>query len=119
MDWIKDAETGDTVEVSGTMSTKVTGELDVAAMLHDFNSLSPDSVAIPRRTLDQIDHSLDAVEFPAWIGDDDIWRRISSETSFTVPGEQRRGAGGIRGRTRPAGRDPCRAQRTSLDRGSG
>jgi hypothetical protein len=97
LDWIKDAGTGDTVEVSGTKRTKVTGELDVAAMLRDFNSLSPDSAAIPRRTLDQIDDSIDAVEFAAWIGDDDIWRRISSETSFTVPEEQRQGAGGIEG----------------------
>lgn len=97
LDWINDAQTGDAVEVSGTKSTKVSGELDVAAMLRDFNSLSPDAAAIPRRTLDQIDDSIDAVEFAAWIGDDDIWRRISSETSFTVPEEQRQGAGGIEG----------------------
>jgi hypothetical protein len=45
LDWIKDADTGDTVEVSGTESTKVTGELDIPAMLGDFNSLSP----TPRR----------------------------------------------------------------------
>ena len=97
LDWINDAQTGDAVEVSGAKSTKVSGELDVAAMLRDFNSLSPDAAAIPRRTLDQIDDSIDAVEFAAWIGDDDIWRRISSETSFTVPEEQRQGAGGIEG----------------------
>jgi hypothetical protein len=97
LDWIENAEMGDTAEVAGTKSTKVTGELDVAAMLGDFNSLSPDSAAIPRRTLDQIGDSIDAVEFTAWIGEDDIWRRISSETSFTVPEEQRQGAGGIEG----------------------
>jgi hypothetical protein len=83
--------------VSGAESTKVVGELDVAAMLRDFNNLSPDSTAISRRTLDQIDDSIDAVEFAAWIGDDDIWRRISSETTFTVPEEQRQGTGGIEG----------------------
>jgi hypothetical protein len=97
LDWIEDAETGDTAEVSGMESTKVAGELDVAAVLRDFSNLSPDSAAIPRRTLDQIDDSIDAVEFAVWIGDDDIWRRISSETSFTVPEEQRQGTGGIEG----------------------
>jgi hypothetical protein len=97
LDWIKDADTGDTVEVSGTESTKVTGELDIPAMLGDFNSLSPDSSTIPRRTLDQIDDSIGAVDFEAWIGDDDIWRRISSQTSFTVPEDQREGTGGIEG----------------------
>lgn len=97
LDWIKDAETGDTVEVSGTKSTKVTGELDIAAMLRDFNSLSPDSSAIPRRMLDQVDASIGAVDFEAWIGEDGIWRRISSETRFTVPEEQREGTGGMEG----------------------
>jgi hypothetical protein len=97
LDWIKDAETDGTAEVSGATTTKVTGELDVAAMLRDFNSLSPDPAAIPRRTLDQIDDSIDTVEFAAWIGEDDIWRRISSETSFTVPEEEREGTGGIDG----------------------
>jgi hypothetical protein len=98
LDWISDAETDGTAEVSGATTTKVTGELSVAAMLRDFNSLSPDSAAIPRRTLAQIDDSIDAVEFAAWIGEDDIWRRLSCETSFTVPeGEREEGTGGIEG----------------------
>jgi hypothetical protein len=97
LDWVKDSAAVDTAEVSGTRTTQVTGELDVGSMLRDFNRLSPGSSAIPRRTLDQIDDSIDAVEFAAWIGDDDIWRRISSETRFRVPEEQREGTGGIEG----------------------
>jgi hypothetical protein len=97
LDWIKDAETDGTAEVSGATTTKVTGELDAAAMLRDFNSLSPDSAAMPQRTLDQVDDSIDAVEFAAWIGEDHIWRRISSQTSFTIPAEEREGTGGIEG----------------------
>jgi hypothetical protein len=95
--WVRNAETGDTKEISGTETTEVTGELDVAAMLRDFTRLSPDSSALPRGTLDQIDDAAGPVEFKAWIGDDDIWRRVSSETSFTVPDDQRQGAGGLEG----------------------
>ncbi len=95
--WVEDAQTGDSEEVSGTEATQVTGELDVSAMLRDFNRLSPDSSALPRETLDQVDDAIGPVAFEAWIGDDDIWRRITSETSFTVPEDQRQGAGGLEG----------------------
>jgi hypothetical protein len=95
--WVKDAETGDTEEISGTETTEVTGELDVAGMLRDFNRLSPNSSALPRGTLDQIDDAVGPVEFKAWIGDDDIWRKLSSEATFTVPDDQRQDAGGLEG----------------------
>jgi hypothetical protein len=95
--WVKDPETGDTEEISGTEATEVTGELDVAAMLRDFNRLSPNSSALPPATLDQIDEAVGPVEFKAWIGDDDIWRKLSSEATFTVPDDQRRGASGLEG----------------------
>ena len=95
--WVEDAQTGDSEEVSGTETTQVTGELDVSAMLRDFNRLSPDSSAIPRETLDRVDDAIGPVAFEAWIGEDDIWRRITSETSFTVPEDQRQGAGGLEG----------------------
>jgi hypothetical protein len=92
LDWIKGAETSEGEEVSGTETTRVTGELDLAAMLRDYNQLAPSSEVVPQATLDQIDEAIDPVTFEAWIGDDDIWRRISSKTAFTIPEEQQ-GAG--------------------------
>lgn len=85
LDWIEDAETER--HRRGVRNGEHEGRRGAGRRRHvaQFNNLSPDSAAIPRRTLDQIDDSIDAVEFAAWIGDDDIWRRISSETSFTVP----------------------------------
>lgn len=97
LDWVKGAETEEGGTVSGTETTKVTGRLDVAAMLSDFNRLSPDDAAIPQASLDQFEDANGAVDFEAWIGDDDIWRRISSEGSFTIPEAQRQGAGGLEG----------------------
>lgn len=97
LDWIKGAETGEGEEIAGTETTKVTGELDVPAMLADFNRLSPDSTAMPPGTLDQVEEAIGPVQFEAWIGEDDIWRRVSAQTSFTVPEGQRQGAGGIEG----------------------
>lgn len=97
LDWIKGAETGEGEEIAGTETTKVTGELDIPAMLADFNRLSPDSTAMPPGTLDQVEEAIGPVQFEAWIGEDDIWRRVSAQTSFTVPEGQRQGAGGIEG----------------------
>lgn len=97
LDWIKGAETGEGEEIAGTETTKVTGELDVPSMLADFNRLSPDSTAMPPGTLDQVEEAIGPVQFEAWIGEDDIWRRVSAQTSFTVPEGQRQGAGGIKG----------------------
>lgn len=97
LDWIKGAETGEGEEIAGTETTKVTGELDVPAMLADFNRLSPDSTAMPPGTLDHIEEAIGPVQFEAWIGEDDIWRRVSAQTSFTVAEGQRQGAGGIEG----------------------
>jgi hypothetical protein len=97
LDWIKGAETGEGEELAGTETTKVTGELDIPTMLADFNRLSPDSTAMPPGTLDQAKEAIGPVQFEAWIGEDDIWRRVSAQTSFTVPEGQRQGAGGIEG----------------------
>ena len=97
LDWMKGAETGEGEEIAGTETTKVTGELDIPAMLADFNRMSPDSTAMPPGTLDQAEKAIGPVQFEAWIGEDDIWRRVSAQTSFTVPEGQRQGAGGIEG----------------------
>lgn len=95
--WVKGAETSEGEEIGGTATTKVTGELDVAAMLGDFIRLSPDASTFPKATLNQIEEAVGPVDFEAWIGDDDIWRRISADVDFTVPEAQRDGAGGLSG----------------------
>lgn len=95
--WVKGAETSEGEEIGGAATTKVSGELDVAAMLADFSRLSPDASAIPKATLDQIEEAVGPVDFEAWIGDDDIWRRISTNVDFTVPEAQRQGVGGLSG----------------------
>ena len=95
--WVEGAETSEGEEIGGAATTKVTGELDVAAMLGDFSRLSPDSSAIPQATLNQVEEAIGPVDFEAWIGDDDIWRRVSTSVDFTVPEAQRQGAGGLSG----------------------
>jgi hypothetical protein len=97
LDWITGAETEEGEEMSGTETTKVTGQLDLTAMLSDFNRLPPQDAAIPPETLDQIDEAIGGVEFEAWIGDDDIWRRVASKTKFTIPEAQRAAVGGVEG----------------------
>lgn len=97
LDWITAAETEEGEEISGTETTKVTGQLDVASMLGDFNRLSPEEAAIPPEALDQVEEAIGRVGFGAWIGDDDIWRRISSSAKFSVPEAQRAGVGGVEG----------------------
>jgi hypothetical protein len=84
LDWITDAEEAGDEEVGGVTTTKVTGRIDAERMLRDFNRL-PGAEPIPESTLNQVDDVLDDVEFEAWIGADDIWRRISAETEFRVP----------------------------------
>ena len=61
-------------------------------MVRDLDRLSPDAT-IGEETLDQLDDQVEAVEFEAWIGEDDIWRRIFGEASFSIPEEQRNEGG--------------------------
>jgi hypothetical protein len=96
LDWIDDAATGGEEEIGGTPTTKVTGTLDVEAMLRDVNRISSGD-RVPERTLREVDEVVDDVEFEAWIGEDDIWRRISARTEFEVPEDERDGVGGLEG----------------------
>ena len=98
LDWVDGAETDGDEEVAGAPTTKVTGELDVESMLGDFNELITDPESrIPEGAIGEIEDVVDDVEFGAWIGEDDIWRRISAETDFEVPEDEREAAGGLEG----------------------
>jgi hypothetical protein len=94
LDWVEDAEESGEEEVGGTMTTKVTGRLDPEEMLQDFERL-PGGQPIPESALDQVDDVLDDIEFQAWIGEDGIWRRLSVDTEFRIPEEERESAGGV------------------------
>jgi hypothetical protein len=98
LEWLTDLEEAGEEEMSGTTTTKVTGRLDAERMLRDFNRV-PGGDPIPESVLGQIDDVVGDVEFETWIGDDDIWRRISVETDFRVPEAQRDAADGLEGGT--------------------
>lgn len=96
LDWVDDAEVEGEERVSGVRATKVSGTLDVEAMLRDSNELAG-SEALPESVLGDVEDVIDDVEFEAWIGADDIWRRVATEVSFEVPEEERDSVGGLEG----------------------
>jgi hypothetical protein len=96
LDWVDDAEVEGEERVSGVRTTKVSGTLDIEAMLRDSNELAG-SEAVPESVLGDVEDVIEDVEFEAWIGADDIWRRIATEASFEVPEEERDSVGGLEG----------------------
>ena len=95
LDWVDDAETDGEEEVGGTPTTKVTGKLDLEALLRDSSKIS--TQRLPESTLRDVNDVVDDVGFEAWIGEDDIWRRIRAETEFEVPEDERDSLGGMEG----------------------
>jgi hypothetical protein len=96
LDWIEDAQTDGEEDVGGTPTRKVTGKLAIGAFLRDVNKVSTGQ-RLPESTLREIDEVVDDVDFEAWIGEDDIWRRIAAEAEFEVPEEDRDSLGGLEG----------------------
>jgi hypothetical protein len=96
LDWVDDAEVEGEERVSGVKATRVSGTLDLEAMLRDSNELAG-SQAVPDSVLGDVEDVIEDVEFEAWIGADDIWRRVAAEASFEVPREERDSVGGLEG----------------------
>jgi len=94
LDWLDGVETERDEDVAGVPTTKVSGSLDVEQMLRDFNRLSRDP---DQQIPDNVDDFVDDVDFEAWIAEDGVWRRISAETEFDVPEEERDAVGGLEG----------------------
>jgi hypothetical protein len=101
LDWVTGAEEAGSEEVGGTSATKVTGTLAVEEFLRDLDEIDIPGAgdSLTEEDLDLVDDVVDDVEFEAWIGDDDIWRRITAETDFRVPDEEQDSAGGLEGGT--------------------
>jgi hypothetical protein len=96
MDWLDGLEEDGEERVDGVPATKLTGTVDVEAMLRDFDRLAGRQ-GIPGPVLDQVDDVVDDLEFATWIDRNDVWRRITGETEFHVPEEERDSAGGLEG----------------------
>jgi hypothetical protein len=94
--WLDDLEIEGDEEVAGDDTTKVTGTLDLGVLLREGNRFSPDG-PLPPGTLRQVEEAFEEVRFEAWIGEDDIWRRVLVETEFELPEELRESAEGIAG----------------------
>jgi hypothetical protein len=98
LDWVTDLEESGEEDVGGTRTTKVTGRLDAERVVRDFGRL-PGAGPVPEDVLGQVDDVVGDVEFEAWIGEDDIWRRLRGETEFQIPENERDSAGGVEGGT--------------------
>jgi hypothetical protein len=94
--WLDDLETEGDEKVAGDDTTKVTGTVDLGALLREAARLSPEG-PLPPGTLRRLESAFEEVRFEAWIGEDDIWRRISVETEFEIPEELRDSAEGVAG----------------------
>jgi hypothetical protein len=93
LDWLDGTETEGEEEVAGVPTTKVSTSIDLPGMLRDLNKLTDE----PRAPFPfDVDQAVDDAELEVWIGDDDIWRRISTRADFEVP-ENRRQPGGPTG----------------------
>jgi hypothetical protein len=96
LDWVDDAEVEGEERVSGVRTTRVSGTLDMEAVLRDSNEVSG-SQRLPEGALDDVEEAVGDVEFDAWIGADGIWRRLATEIAFEVPEEERDSVGGLEG----------------------
>jgi hypothetical protein len=94
--WLDDLDTEGDEELAGAETTKVSGTLDLGVLLREANRMQP-GAALPQSTLRQVDDAFDEVGFEAWIGEDDIWRRVRVETEFRIPEALRESAGGVSG----------------------
>ena len=94
LDWVRDAEAVEE-EVDGRSFDRVTGTLDVKAMLDDLRKLLPAAQREDLPSGDQIESVVEDPEFTALIGDDGIWRRLELELDFEVPAGDFDSIGGL------------------------
>jgi hypothetical protein len=95
LDWITGARRAGKEKVGGDATTKVTGSLDADRMVRDLNELPGDRFT--ESELEKIEDVVGDTDFQAWIGEDDIWRRLWIESELRVPEADREAVGGITG----------------------
>jgi hypothetical protein len=96
LDWLDGLEEDGEDRVGGVQATKVSGTVDVEQVARDFNRIAGPQ-RVPEDQLDQVDEIVDDVELQTWIDEDDVWRRITAETEFHVPEDDRDSVGGLEG----------------------
>jgi hypothetical protein len=84
LDWVDEVEEDGEERAAGDPATKVTGTIDIEAMLRDFNRIAAGE-GIPEVALREANEVVDDVEFATWIDRAGIWRRITGETEFRIP----------------------------------
>jgi hypothetical protein len=95
LDWITGARSAGKEDMGGDATTKVTGSLDADRMVRDLNELPGDRFT--ESELQTMEDVVGDTDFQAWIGEDDIWRRLWIESELRVPEADRDSVGGIRG----------------------
>jgi hypothetical protein len=95
LDWITGARSAGKENLGGDATTKVTGSLDADRMVRDLNELPGDRFTDSE--LQKVEEVVGDTDFQAWIGEDDIWRRLWIESELRVPEADRDSVGGITG----------------------
>jgi hypothetical protein len=89
--WIRDARTVGKENLDGVETTHASASIDVEAVARDLTAAAPGNAArLPAPK--QIAGLVERVEFDAWVGPDQILRRLTVRLAFDVP-ERFRGPG--------------------------
>jgi hypothetical protein len=89
--WVRDAKAVGEEDLDGVETTHVSASVDVQALVRDVTAAAPGNAAklpAPR----EIAGLVERAEFDAWVGPDQILRRLTARLAFDVP-EQLRGSG--------------------------
>jgi hypothetical protein len=109
--WLEEAKVDGETKVAGVETTHVTGKLDVAQVVRDFNEFVKRSGSAiggatgqtpPRplsdKDVDKVTEVVEDPSFDVYVGkEDDIVRRVSGRLNVEVPEEDRDSVGGIEG----------------------
>jgi hypothetical protein len=89
--WMRDAKTVGTENLDGMETTHVSASVDIESVVRDVTAAAPGNAArLPAP--EQMAGLVERAEFDAWVGPDQILRRVTVRLAFDVP-ERLRGAG--------------------------
>lgn len=95
LEWVSDLELEGRQRLAGAQTTKVDGRLDLDAVLAGYNALGDPDARLSEDQIEGIQDAVGETDFSVSIGDDGIWRRLSTTVPFTIPEDQRALLGGI------------------------